>query len=269
MTAFGGKLRLIRQQWNMSLRQVELRSNHLAEAFNDPSYRLSAGWLNRLEREEHELTINKLVSLSKIYDIPTERLLEWIRPTATLLDPLGPFAVPNGMTLLMDGQSDEQAGSPPIDLHNLSCVTPQTGLLCSQLDRPLRQFAWGIIGMRDYTLDPMIPPGSVVQIDPQNKSFCRSKEWSSEFQRPIYFLLTRSEYICGWCEVEEGSGWLTLIPHPLSTAPVRRWKYPTEIEVVGRVVAVKLSLKKQSNRSACQEPTGSIRTRQSSALALP
>jgi hypothetical protein len=29
-----------------------------------------------------------------------------------------------------------------------------------------------------------------------------------------------------------------MIPHPLSPAPSRRWKYRTEIENLGRVVAV-------------------------------
>jgi hypothetical protein len=59
---------------------------------------------------------------------------------------------------------------------------------------------------------------------------------------PIFFLLTRDGYACGWCELDEDSEWLTLIPHPLSPVPARRWKYRTEIENVGRVVAVSVPL---------------------------
>jgi transcriptional regulator with XRE-family HTH domain len=253
MTAFGGRLRSIRQQWNLSLRQVEQRSNHLAEAFNDPSYRLSAGWLNRLEREEHELTVNKLISLSQIYDMPTERLLRWIQPTATLLDTQGQFALPNATKLLVDSPSKEQEGALSGDLCGISGAVPQTELLSSQQHCLLRRYAWGVIGMRDNTLDPMIPPGSVVQIDLQKRSIRNTKGRSTEFQRPIYFLMTRGGYVCGWCELEKDSNWLTLVPHPLSGAPIRRWKYRTEIELVGRVVALAIPLVKESDQNPDNE----------------
>jgi transcriptional regulator with XRE-family HTH domain len=216
---FGSKLRLIRQQWDLSLRQVARRSSRLAEEYQDPSYHLSAGWLARLEKEQHEVTVKKLLSLSKIYGISAEQLLSWIRPTAELSISSSPSAT----VLLTD--------------------VPPRSLISETSDHRPDRYYWGIIGMRDYTLDPMIPPGSVVQIDTQNKSISDSGERSTEFQRPIYFLLTRSGYACGWCEVDKESDWLTLVPHPLSVAPVRRWKHRTEIEVVGRVVAVGISLR--------------------------
>jgi hypothetical protein len=50
--------------------------------------------------------------------------------------------------------------------------------------------------------------------------------------------MTREGYVCGWCELDRNSEWLTLIPHPLSPASSRRWKYRTEIEGLGRVVVV-------------------------------
>jgi hypothetical protein len=50
--------------------------------------------------------------------------------------------------------------------------------------------------------------------------------------------MTREGYVCGWCELDASSEWLTLIPHPLSPASSRRWKYRTEIENLGRVTAV-------------------------------
>ena len=92
----------------------------------------------------------------------------------------------------------------------------------------------GIIGKRDRTLDPMIPPGSIVHIDTRERSISTSKSWAHDW--PIYFLMTRDGYVCGWCELDGDSEWLTLIPHPLSPAPSRRWKYRTEIENLGRVV---------------------------------
>jgi hypothetical protein len=54
--------------------------------------------------------------------------------------------------------------------------------------------------------------------------------------------MTRDAYICGWCELDKTSDWLTLIPQPLSPASSRRWKYRTEIENMRRVVDVAIPL---------------------------
>jgi transcriptional regulator with XRE-family HTH domain len=65
----GGKLRSIRLQGQLSLREVEERSLRFAQERCNQSYQISASWLNRLEREEHELTINKLIVLADIYNL--------------------------------------------------------------------------------------------------------------------------------------------------------------------------------------------------------
>jgi hypothetical protein len=98
------------------------------------------------------------------------------------------------------------------------------------------------IGKLDRTLEPMIPSGSIVQIDTKRRAISSRKDWTHEFQRPIYFLMTREGYVCGWCELDKNSEWLTLLPHPLSPASSRRWKYRTEIENIGRVIAVAIRL---------------------------
>src|ERR1700722_18298346 len=51
----GRILRKIRKQWNLSLREVEERSLRFARERGNQSYQISASWLDRLEREEHEL----------------------------------------------------------------------------------------------------------------------------------------------------------------------------------------------------------------------
>jgi hypothetical protein len=102
-------------------------------------------------------------------------------------------------------------------------------------------YARGLIGRRDRTLEPMIPPGSIVHIDTQKRAISSRRDWTHEFQRPIYFLMSRDAYFCGWCELDK-TDWLTLIPHPLSPAPSRRWKYRKEIENLGRVIVVAIRL---------------------------
>ena len=78
MAGIGARLRTIRRQWQLSLREVEERSLRFAQERGNQSYQVSASWLDRLEREEHELTVNKLIALADIYNVPTEQLLRSI-----------------------------------------------------------------------------------------------------------------------------------------------------------------------------------------------
>jgi transcriptional regulator with XRE-family HTH domain len=76
----GERLRAIRQRWELSLREVEERSLRFAQEHGSESHQVSASWLVRLEREKHELTVNKLISLANIYNIPAVELLHSICP---------------------------------------------------------------------------------------------------------------------------------------------------------------------------------------------
>src|ERR1700727_1123784 len=82
MGGIGSRLRAIRQQWQLSLREVEERSLRFAQERGSQSYQISASWLDRLEREEHELTVNKLIALASIYNLPTDQLLRSMHPAS-------------------------------------------------------------------------------------------------------------------------------------------------------------------------------------------
>jgi transcriptional regulator with XRE-family HTH domain len=241
MAGIGERLRTIRRQWQLSLREVEERSLLLAKERGNQSFQISASWLDRLEREEHELTVNKLVALSEIYNVPTENLLRSMHPQERQPLILRPLSSPNATLLLTEGPLETQARYllPDAPVHQTpeetTLLAPEDG----QLPTPYRR---GIIGKRDFTLDPMIPAGSIIQIDTQKRAISTRRDWTHEFQRPIYFLMTRDSYVCGWCELDKASDWLTLIPHPLSPASSRRWKYRSEIETLGRVIVVAIRL---------------------------
>jgi transcriptional regulator with XRE-family HTH domain len=183
----GAKLRRFRQQWQLSLREVEERSLRFAQEQDNQSYQVSASWLDRLEREQHELTVNKLIALARIYSISTEQLLRSIYPG----DPqpvLGQLSSPNVTMLLTDGPLEEQAryllpdepGPEPPD--ETALLSPgNNGLLLA----PYRR---GIIGKRDRTLDPMIPPGSIVHIDTRMRSISSPKPGPMSFIGPSISL---------------------------------------------------------------------------------
>ena len=183
----GESLHTIRGQWRLSLREVEERSLRFAQEWGNQSYRISAGWLQRLERGKHELTVNKLIVLAAIYNVSPEQLLRSIYPGDPQPMLLSQLSSPNATILLTDGPLEEQAkylipdtpGPEPPD--ETALLSPENGLL----QGPYRR---GIIGKRDRTLDPMIPAGSIVHIDTRTRSISSRKAWTHEFHRPIYFL---------------------------------------------------------------------------------
>jgi transcriptional regulator with XRE-family HTH domain len=204
MKQIGGALRALRQQRKLTLREVEERSRVLAQERGDDSYRISTSWLGRLEREQRGLTANKLLALAYIYNVKPEQLLGSIYP---------------------DFPGSDQAPD-------------ETSLLSPESGPSSGPYKWGIIGKHDRTLEPLVPAGSVVQIDTRKREILPHKEWAHPLERPLYFLKARDAYFCGWCELDPLREWLTLVPHPLSSVSSRSWKYPEEVEIMGRVVAM-------------------------------
>jgi transcriptional regulator with XRE-family HTH domain len=238
----GGKLRSMRLQGKLTLRQVEERSLRFVQEKGNQSFQISASWLDRLEREEHELTVNKLMVLADIYDLTIEQLVRFLYPGDDQPMSLGHRSSPNATILLTEGPLKEQAKYLLPNMLGLDQPPNETTLLAAENSSSLTPYRRGVIGKHDRTLDPMIPPGSIVHIDTQKRAISPRRDWTQEFQRPIYFLTTREAYVFGWCELDPDSDWLTLIPHPLSPASSRRWRYRKEIESIGRVTFVAIRL---------------------------
>lgn len=100
-------------------------------------------------------------------------------------------------------------------------------------------YTYGYIGSEDFTMYPLIPPGSFLQID-ESKTKVVQAMWRSEYERPIYFIESREGFICSWCSVKGSQ--LTIQPHPLSPVPPRTLKHPQEAEVIGQVVGLAMNL---------------------------
>lgn len=94
-------------------------------------------------------------------------------------------------------------------------------------------YTYGYIGAEDFTMYPILPPGSFVQVD-ETKNHVTEGVWRSEIERPIYFVETREGYICSWCQASRDR--IVLQSHPLSPVPVRTLKHPQEAEIIGQVV---------------------------------
>lgn len=92
---------------------------------------------------------------------------------------------------------------------------------------------------------PTIPPGSLLVID-DTKHRIQTSGWSCLSERPIYFLEHRDGFFCRWCSVHNGT--VSLISDPASEAPIRNFNFPGEIEVIGQVVGVAMSLDLERQR---------------------
>jgi transcriptional regulator with XRE-family HTH domain len=237
----GERLRSLRLQGHLSLREVEQRSLRFVQERGDQSFQVSAGWLDRLEREKHDLTVNKLIVLAHIYNLPADQLVNSLYPREARPLSLGQRSGPHPTMLLTEGPLEQPAKYLLADTL-LDQPSDETTLLAAENNSSPASYRRGIIGKLDATMDPMVPAGSIVYIDTQKRAISSRRDWIHEFQRPIYFLTIRDGYVCGWCELDPDCDWSTLIPHPLSPASSRRWKYRREIESMGRVIFVTLRL---------------------------
>jgi transcriptional regulator with XRE-family HTH domain len=242
MDGIGIQLRAARQWLGLTLREVEERTNQLAQQWGNLAYRISASWLDRVERENRGLSATKLIVLAFIYNLTMEQMLALCPGVNESPAQLDLVSSPNSTLLLAQGPLAEHAKLWLPDKIVTDPPPEDTMLLQSDQGVLPVHYRRGIIGRRDRTMEPMVLAGSIVLIDTQKRAIAKRKDWTNEFDRPIYFLLTRSSYFCGFCELDKNGEYLKLVPHALSPQTEdedeRRWKYRKQVEVIGTVAAI-------------------------------
>jgi transcriptional regulator with XRE-family HTH domain len=252
----GAKLKAIRMRLGLSVREVARRSVILMAERQNRDFSLSRGWINDVEKGRFVPGTFKIASLSVIYQrsIAEIHALFGIEPgDITKERPL--FRPPKTHLLLPPDEPGSDSGELP-EGPDVTSRLESTNLLSKLVniwgDVPvpllrhldLRRSLYGYIGTEDRTMSPLIPPGSFVQIDAKQtrvkRDTAKKSAGQSPFTRPIYFLDTRTGYACGWCEIKDGV--LTLIPHPDSGEQTRTFRYPSEVEVVGRVTGIAMRI---------------------------
>jgi transcriptional regulator with XRE-family HTH domain len=245
----GQRLKQLRERLGLTLRKVEMLSRRLAQEKHNQDFFISRGWLNNVENGAYTPGFFKLYSLGAIYGTHWSsifglfglHLRDFGHDQAMFAPPKTQLAtdLPESEDTILVPMSRE---SLRLDRTNLlSKLVEIWGevpvRLIQHLD--LRNSTYGFVGIADKRMFPIIRPGSIVQID-QNQRKVINTKWDNEYDRPIYFLELRGEYLCSWCEL--GGGYLSAIPHPNSRCEVRRFAYPREADIVGRVVGVTMRL---------------------------
>ena len=247
----GEQLRELRNRLGVTTREVEEFSRTIAEDRRNEEFYISNAWLTQLENKNSIPSIYKLYSLSVIYRTKFQELLGVF---GIDLDASARYqiALPLQNTHLanLESPDPQKAITFPVrfdksfSLEKTSLISRMVEVwgevpiaLIQKLD--VRHCQYGYVGVQDYTMSPLLRPGSFVQIE-NRQTRLDSSEWRSEFDRPIFFVELREGYACSWCEVRNSQ--ITLIPHPLSGCAIRQFAYPSEAEIIGQVTGVAMRL---------------------------
>ena len=252
----GLRLRRARERLSLKFRDVEQASLQIAERRGNPEFSVLISRLSDIENQGTIPSIFRIYSLCCIYRLDLNEVLSWYGV------PVDSFAADAGMVQIEKTHGinfDVDSGSaamlpisldPGIDLRRTSFVSELVQrwgklplALLSGVD--VSRFRYGFVGTDDWAMYPAIPPGSLLVVD-DTKRKIQSSGWRSLSERPIYFLEHRDGFYCRWCSIRDGL--ISLIPDPASESPILTFQFPGEIEVIGQVVGVAMSLDPEKPR---------------------
>jgi transcriptional regulator with XRE-family HTH domain len=251
----GAALRERRMRLGLSVRDVEERSRVLCAMRRSNRYNLSRAWTTDVENGRFVPGSVKMASLCAIYgmDIDEVQRLYGIDPSDVRKE--CPIAGPPKTHLIALSEEPEEGGEAANDTPKRFKIG-ETNILTRLASRwgdvpipllrklGLKRCLYGYIGTEDFTMSPLLVPGTFVQIDVKQNYIRRGPSiqspGQSHFARPIYFLDIRTGYACGYCELKDGI--LTLIPHPDSGERIKTFKYPSEVTIVGRVTGIAMRI---------------------------
>lgn len=258
MREAGHRLRQARDRLGLTVREVEQASRKIAERHANDEFVVGISRLSEIENRGVVPTIYRLYSLCAIYRLDLLEVLEWfgVDSTAQLMD-ADSAAIPRTHKLGLKSMPQANVRIPMdlpagIDVRHTTYLSRLIGKwgtlplsLLQSLD--LKRHRYAYIGTKDWTMFPLVPPGSLLLIDESRRKIVNDG-WSSEYDRPLYFLEHRNGFLCGWCTLDGAS--LILQPHPASGEPARIMKYREEVEVVGQVtgIAMLLDLRKRRRK---------------------
>ncbi len=262
----GRKWKRARERLGLHFRDVELASSRLAEKYNNPEYTVRISRLADVEQHNTMPGIQKIYSLCAVFRIDLMEALAWYGIEVSSLPEDSRCAAINKTHLLgfRSAKPEEIAvpalldgGLDPNTTTFLGRNIRRWGtlplLLLGKLDVP--EYRYGYIGLEDFRMFPILQPGAFVLIDDTTRTIVRSA-WTHEWERPIYFLEHRDGFLCGWCNLNERQ--LIVSAHPASSqSDPLVFEFPRDIEVIGTVVGVAMTLSAHSygvQRSIPMEP---------------
>jgi transcriptional regulator with XRE-family HTH domain len=256
MQEAGQKLKRARERLNLRYRDVEEASLRIAERHKNDEFIIALSRLADIENKGTVPSIYRLYSLCTIYRLDIHEVMEWYGVDISQM-PADAMSIQIERTHTVgfdtDGHGEVQLPlslDPGLDWRRttyLSRMIQRWGklplMLLNGLD--LKNHRYGFIGTEDWTMYPLLQPGSFVLIDETRRKIVNTG-WTNEFERPIYFLEHRKGFACGWCTLNESQ--FILQPHPASMCNPEVYSYPDEVEVIGQVTGVAMRLDQGKRR---------------------
>lgn len=245
----GEVLRKTRERLGLTIRHVEAASLRLAEKYTNQDFGISISRLSDIETKGVVPSIFKLYSLAAIYRMDVRKILRLygidvgnLPSDHQLLTPPRTHRV-TGLDFIESAQVPVRLdpGFDPKSTSILGRFVMNWGAVpMSYLGQfNTREYSYGYVGSEDWTMFPLVQPGSLVQIDESETSVQRGA-WPSEYERPIYFVELRDSFRCCWCELS-GSD-LLMLAHPLSQQSTRVARNGLDVEIIGQVVGIAMRL---------------------------
>jgi transcriptional regulator with XRE-family HTH domain len=247
----GSFLRTVRERLGLTVRDVQEASALIAAEEKSPDFAISAARLSQIENEPSAPSVAKLFTLSAVYGLDFVELLAHYGVNPDRVHHYREqLKLPSTHPIALEAHNLATRAMVPVRLDPsfrwettqlLNRVVALWGELPAVLLQALnpRRNVYAFIGLRDFTMYPILRPGALVMVDGSQRRVARGG-WTSEYNRPIYFVELRDGYRCAWCQ--QNGGQITLVPHPMSTVPSESYCFPGEAEVVGRVVGVAMRL---------------------------
>jgi hypothetical protein len=231
------------------MREVESASVRIADRHGNDEFEICPSRLSDIESKGLVPSIFRLHSLSIIYRCDLREILAWYGVDLSLSAADLNLSHPPKSHVEESLRSSSMVAiptrlDPPFDPRrstNLSRMVEQWGLvpLAHLANLSNDKYMYGYVGSEDFTMFPLLPPGTFLQVD-ESRSKIVQGMWRSGLERPIYFVETRDGYTCCWCSLRGEQ--IVLQPHPLSPVPVKMPRHSQEAEVIGQVVGVALKL---------------------------
>jgi transcriptional regulator with XRE-family HTH domain len=252
----GQRLRRARERLNLKFRDVEQASQVIAERNGNPEFGVLISRLSDIENQGTLPSLYRLYSLCCIYRLDLNEVLGWYGiPIASMASDASLIKIEKTHAIGFNPDAGAEALlpislDPGIDLRRtffVSELVQRWGKLPLALlgGIDVSRFRYGFVGTEDWGMYPAVPPGSLLVID-ETKRKIQSTGWRSLSERPIYFLEHRDGFFCRWCSVKDGV--ISLISDPASEAPILNFRFPDEIEVIGQVVGLAMSLDPEKRR---------------------
>jgi|SRR5579883_231455 transcriptional regulator with XRE-family HTH domain len=236
----GLRLRQTRESLGLTYRDVEQASYEIAAKRGRPDFILHISRLADIENRNVVPSLHKLYSLATIYHLSPLEISGWYEaPFLQTFDDGAAF--PSPTTHLYETPfhlETPESGMPMEDINATGTRNELPGNAATfpgMKQSASHRFRYGFIGLSDRRMTPILRPGSIVLVDTALRNI-EDADWSSEYDRPLYFVQTRTGFRCGWFQKHKSR--LIMQPHTLSRCAPEAWRLPQEAEVLGTVVRV-------------------------------